>query len=453
VRGAIVACASWITVPAVAAPPPAEAFGAIPAIVDVTLNPDGKRVAWIASARGTETVVMYDLDAKREIRRIGADDGFKLRSVDWVDATTIVITASRMHTVRTDATYRKEFFRYYAVGAGGGSPRMPLMNDEARQWVTGATIVRWRTSSPNKILMSTWDFSEAAVRPEIGTRWAGGRKDSAWLSTLFEVDLTTGTGKLLERGSPFTDQWAVDSSGELVARSEWEPKPETYRILLKQGGGWREVFHQQGRGELRLHGFTADGKAIAAIGASGAKHAKAWAIPLDGSVPQVLAEDAERDVVGLVRDLSSGAPVGARIGTGDEEVRWFDEELAKRHRALLRSSPNQYVGMFHWSDDLNRTLARVDSPSSVPVYYLVDFKARTADIVAEEYPALVDVPLGAVEVVRYEARDGYEIPAHLTTPPGLAPSKLPLVVLPHGGPESRDVLAFDWLAQFLASRG
>jgi hypothetical protein len=142
---------------------------------------------------------------------------------------------------------------------------------------------------------------------------------------------------------------------------------------LKQGGGWREVFHQQGRGELRLHGFTADGKAIAAIGASGAKHAKAWAIPLDGSVPQVLAEDAERDVVGLVRDLSSGAPVGARIGTGDEEVRWFDEELAKRHRALLRSSPNQYVGMFHWSDDLNRSLARVDSPSSVPVYYLVDF--------------------------------------------------------------------------------
>lgn len=56
---------------------------------------------------------MYDLDAKREIRRIGADDGFKLRSVDWVHATTIVITASRMHTVRTDATYGKEFFRYY----------------------------------------------------------------------------------------------------------------------------------------------------------------------------------------------------------------------------------------------------------------------------------------------------------------------------------------------------
>jgi dipeptidyl aminopeptidase/acylaminoacyl peptidase len=30
---------------------------------------------------------------------------------------------------------------------------------------------------------------------------------------------------------------------------------------------------------------------------------------------------------------------------------------------------------------------------------------------------------------------------------------LPLVILPHGGPESRDWLRFDWWAQFLATRG
>ena len=33
------------------------------------------------------------------------------------------------------------------------------------------------------------------------------------------------------------------------------------------------------------------------------------------------------------------------------------------------------------------------------------------------------------------------------------PKSLPLVVLPHGGPESRDNYAFDWWAQFLATRG
>ena len=32
-------------------------------------------------------------------------------------------------------------------------------------------------------------------------------------------------------------------------------------------------------------------------------------------------------------------------------------------------------------------------------------------------------------------------------------SNLPAVVLPHGGPSSRDTWGFDWLAQFFAARG
>jgi len=35
----------------------------------------------------------------------------------------------------------------------------------------------------------------------------------------------------------------------------------------------------------------------------------------------------------------------------------------------------------------------------------------------------------------YKARDGLEIPAWLTLPPGLAPGvRPPLIVMPHGGP-------------------
>jgi dipeptidyl aminopeptidase/acylaminoacyl peptidase len=45
------------------------------------------------------------------------------------------------------------------------------------------------------------------------------------------------------------------------------------------------------------------------------------------------------------------------------------------------------------------------------------------------------------------------IPAYLTLPPGKAAKGLPAVVLPHGGPSSRDEWGFDWLAQFLAARG
>jgi len=42
---------------------------------------------------------------------------------------------------------------------------------------------------------------------------------------------------------------------------------------------------------------------------------------------------------------------------------------------------------------------------------------------------------------------------YLTLPPGRELKDLPLVVMPHGGPASRDYLEFNWRAQALASRG
>ena len=53
----------------------------------------------------------------------------------------------------------------------------------------------------------------------------------------------------------------------------------------------------------------------------------------------------------------------------------------------------------------------------------------------------------------YKARDGLEIPAILTLPPGKEPKNLPLIVLPHGGPQVRDHERWDWWSQFLADRG
>jgi len=46
-----------------------------------------------------------------------------------------------------------------------------------------------------------------------------------------------------------------------------------------------------------------------------------------------------------------------------------------------------------------------------------------------------------------------QIHAYLTLPPFREAKNLPLVVLPHGGPQSRDYGDFDWKDQALASRG
>nr|WP_269815615.1 prolyl oligopeptidase family serine peptidase [Parvularcula mediterranea] len=74
-----------------------------------------------------------------------------------------------------------------------------------------------------------------------------------------------------------------------------------------------------------------------------------------------------------------------------------------------------------------------------------------------QYPALDDATLGEVIVTSYKARDGLDIQAFVTLPPGMGSleeaKNLPFALLPHGGPTARDFYGFDWLAQFLAHQG
>src|SRR5262249_34265217 len=66
---------------------------------------------------------------------------------------------------------------------------------------------------------------------------------------------------------------------------------------------------------------------------------------------------------------------------------------------------------------------------------------------------IVPAELGETLIIKYAGRDGTKLPGYLTLPPGKDGKKLPLIVMPHGGPEVRDFVRYDYWAQFLTNRG
>lgn len=80
-------------------------------------------------------------------------------------------------------------------------------------------------------------------------------------------------------------------------------------------------------------------------------------------------------------------------------------------------------------------------------------KTLRADPIGELYPHVPTRAIAEVRPVSYRAADGLEIRGFLTLPPERPAKALPLIVLPHGGPQSHDTGGFDWWAQALASRG
>jgi dipeptidyl aminopeptidase/acylaminoacyl peptidase len=69
------------------------------------------------------------------------------------------------------------------------------------------------------------------------------------------------------------------------------------------------------------------------------------------------------------------------------------------------------------------------------------------------YPDLDPAALAPMQPVSFPARDGLPLHAFLSLPVTVAPEKLPLVLLVHGGPWMHDTWGFHPDAKFLANRG
>jgi dipeptidyl aminopeptidase/acylaminoacyl peptidase len=438
---------------AVKAWPLPSAFGTPPKTQNVQLSPNGELIAWFDLSTTPQTIIVFDLARHKDVEVLQIPADTKLRSLVWSDSGTLLFTASAARR-DFDASQLFEMSRIFSVDVKSGKMQALLNHTASQEFVSGAILLKSHVNRPKIVVLSTPDFNNADRRMSTGTRLGNERRDSGWVQALFEVDTSSGMGTRIDEGTPYTDQWVVGPDGKALGRSEWDAKNNDFSVFAKRGLGWSKIYHRADGQRLVLAGVTSDSRSIVALGLDHDGRSKVFALPLDGSVAEVIYEDSARNVTNVVLDDKDETLVGVDLDGADSQRVWLDPVMHRRIQSLSNKFAGQDVRIESRSADNTRLVARVSSPDKAPLYFLIDYTAHTADIIGEEYPALADVKLGKVSVISFKARDGVDIPAYLTTPPGyVTGTPLPLVVLPHGGPAARDHFTFDWLAQFIASRG
>ena len=418
-----------------ASAPPVEAFGTLPAESDAVLSPDGHWLAWLDHTESKPRVIMFDLEARKAQRILAVPEQTKLRSLVWSDTETLLISVSQTIQQFRGIDAPAEVVRTIAQDVGGGNGRMLLWDPKDGPVPPNGGVVASHITKPKTVIM--WTFRRCPNRG----------------SCLMEVDTRTGKGTTFATGTEWTTEWIVDRDGRVVAREDWDWHRRVYKIYAIKDKEYKEIFAKNDGQRPTLAGLLPDASALVLLAANSRAHQAAWTLALDGSGTKLLIDDPDADITGVYYDAYTGAIVGAFVGDMAGSMRWLEPSAQHRFEVLQRSFPGRHVHVYGWTADGQKTLARVQTPSSPPVYYIVDFGTHRADIIAEEYPSLAGLPLGEVRAISYPARDGTPIPAYLTLPAGKDHAPGPLVVLPHGGPHARDHSGFDWLAQFLASRG
>ncbi|MEM9056615.1 MAG: alpha/beta fold hydrolase, partial [Pseudomonadota bacterium] len=119
----------------------------------------------------------------------------------------------------------------------------------------------------------------------------------------------------------------------------------------------------------------------------------------------------------------------------------------------------------HFGDQLNvlplmsnrdgtRWLVETKGATDAGSYHLYELAGAKTRFLGSRMNSLANKALGHTQVVRYTARDGLALFGYLTRPAATDDSaRPPLIMLPHGGPEARDLITYNQLVQVLVARG
>lgn len=416
-------------------PPALELFAQMPHMDQVTLSPDGQRIAFLSSYEGRRILVVRELASGED--QLANVSEIRPGALMWANDRTLLVSASEANNYQ----YVRGVVDFSAVLAFDVEDGLSF-----RQLLRGS-----RRTGLNFQLGRILGISAADGFVLIPAFDDGRNYD------LLAVNPSRRGSRVEAGGSTITRDWIVDSAGQAVARVDYSNARDTQRIMVRDGNGWTPILEEEDaeRPVYSAWGLTADGSL--AIRSTHRRTDRAstsglYAVSLEtGEITATLFRDDRYDIGAVLTDPYTNLVVGIAYSDVFDEHVWFDEELAARQAQLEAGFGGTPVRIENWSRDRSRYMISTESEDRPRVYYLYDVASSNVDAIGSAYGTLALGGLRPRLHIEYPARDGTRIPGYMTTPDGEGP--FPTVILPHGGPGSRDTGGFDYFAHFLASRG
>jgi dipeptidyl aminopeptidase/acylaminoacyl peptidase len=416
---------------------PLEAYGELPNVDHVAISPDGKNLAYVTLYNGQQVIVVRAIDDHKMLAGIrGAE---KVRDLNWADSDHLLITTSTTSPAIGVTAPRQEWslVQCFSVSTHNSVPLLQNARgrneeDGAMNVVTGAPVVRTMDGHTIVFLAGISFVNNNGV------------------ATLFKYDVDEDRTRLVDIGTANTVSWVIDGAGAPIAREDYDDRGRLWRLRRSTGAGtWRDAFSYDAAIDTpAIMGLTPDGNALViAMPDADDKELKL----ADDTV--TTTADLGTDYNSIVQDPTTHRIAGTIRFGNTTAYRFFAPADQRAWNSVSNAFQDENVELVSWSADRKRIVVRIDGPRDGAVYQMIDMDTHQAAVLGLVYKDIDRDGVAPVSYISYRAADGLPISAYLTLPRGRDPKSLPLVVMPHGGPEESDGPEFDWMAQAVASRG
>ncbi|GGB50209.1 alpha/beta hydrolase family protein [Blastomonas aquatica] len=434
-------------------------MGSRPEVEDVSLSPDGTKLAYLTPTKGQGSVLMVvDLaNEGRPLKAVFQADGEpnRINACHWTGNTRLICTIIASIKIDGRAGYAS---RMVAVDTAGGAAKVINVRrgtgERLGLALYGGDVIDWNPAEEGHVLMVRDYVPEVSV----GTRLAQ-QKEGLGVDL---VNTRTMAAKTVEQPDAGANEFISDGYGKVrikglrTVRDGYVTGSTRYYYRTADSNSWLPM----SAGESERSGFdphAVDAKRNIAYGLKRLDgRLAAYSMALDGSGKEELVfAHPQVDVSGFIRVGRRDRVIGVRYVTDMAQVHYIDPEIAAMTKALSGAVPDlPLIRVIDTSEDERKMVIWAGSDINPGSYFLFDRDAKTLGNLLAVRAALDNTTLAKMEPARYQARDGVEIPGYLTLPPGKTDMKgLPAIVMPHGGPEARDEWGFDWLVQYFAKRG
>ncbi len=415
-----------------------ETYAKLPLYEHVALSPQGDRAAFVTTIGEQREVVVQNLGDTQGVIRLKAG-AQKLRDVSWAGSAQLLITVSQSPGYL--GPDQSENFALQSFDLQRKLVSDPMMW-ATQTWNLIATDPAIRVIDGKALL-----FIHGFTTPRMGDYYA--------IPSLYKTDLRERTTQLID-AAPVSNtshyRWVVDSSGKKLLQSIYDEEARRWSLFNWQKERWVEVYSEKSLIDSPfIVGLFKDDNTVLIK----RRELGAWVVRQFLVAEGRWGDSIEERCCGtnFIRHPATHKVIGMSWLDLRKHYNFFDGDLQKRWDQVVQSFPGEEVTLESWSDDLNRMVVKVFGKKTGAAYMLVDLEMQTVSRMGNLYAGIAADDVATVKPITYSASDGSQIGAYLTLPVGKNARNLPLVVLPHGGPESRDTLEFDWLPQALASQG
>lgn len=434
-------------------PPPSIAdFMAEPMIEDVALAPGGRHIAYVHRQDDISYLIVRDLAADRAkpvMRRLGE---VRVYGLEWINDDRLIYSAGA-NDIGVD--YRRGRLTFTGV------PRLFASNRDLQDTLIffkdDKKIEAANAITASDVMLITGDAEHFLLPLRVGRNL-----------DLVKVNVRDGKWTTAASGAERTMAWFVDGFGYPVMRFDTNRRFTEVRVMIPQKHDqnrldWKQAFAIRfDRSNDKAPDFDPiapgpqPGLYYVVGRPPGADRTGVYLYNLETQKYATEVFSHPRvDVEGGIIDPRAGGYVGATYWNDMLDATFIEGRMQAHFNGLKDFFQNERnIAFIDRSADQQVWVLATSGPRDPGTYHVYNMGKAHNEVIGVVNPRLPPHKLGRTEPIAYKARDGFEMTGYLTLPPGLAEgARPPLIVYPHGGPETRSVLSYDVVAQFLATRG